>query len=216
MNRSVSRDLCSFKAMPVTFLKLMSAVFGLLVTLSCCFPSRVCGQEPGPVRPSGQSRSTSIIWTELLQKTPYPHNAPLPPDVRTVLDGTYVKFDPKNVPPVPCRRCPDYMPEGGIWKLNLDKGIFRIFHEVTGWRSLGSFIVDGNQLQLFNDPCCIEFKGLYRWTRADRRLILQAVEDRCAIGLRAKNLTQLPWRSCRPPSMETGTHDQERQTSDCD
>jgi hypothetical protein len=63
--------------------------------------------------------------------------------VRTALDGTYTKLDPKKAPPVPCRRCPDYVPQGGIWKLNLDKGIFRIFHESTGWRSIGSDVSTG-------------------------------------------------------------------------
>jgi hypothetical protein len=125
--------------------------------------------------------------------------------VPTALDGTYTKFDPKKTPPVPCRRCPDYIPQGGIWKLNLDKGIFRIFHESTGWRSIGSFIIDGNRLQVFNDPCCIEVKGFYRWTLAQGRLSLQVVEDKCAIRQRAKNLTKLPWLSCQPPSMEAGS-----------
>jgi hypothetical protein len=148
--------------------------------------------------------STSVIWTELLQKTPFPHTSPLPPQVPTVLDGTYTRFDPKKTPPVACRRCPDYAPQGGIWKLNLNKGVFRIFHEFTGWRSIGSFVVDGNRMQLFNDPTCMEAMGSYAWTLKEGRLGLQVVEDECAIGLRAKNLTKLPWMSCQPPSMEAG------------
>ncbi len=209
MNRSASRYLGSSNVMQVTFLGVVSIFFGMLVILCGFFATGVFGQEAEPVPPSGQSRGNSVIWTELLQKIPYPHTAPLPPAVHSALDGTYAKFDPKRTPPVACRRCPDYMPEGGIWKLNLDKGIFRIFHEVTGWRSLGSFIVDGNRLQLFNDPCCIEVTGFYRWTLTDRQLILRVDEDDCAIGLRAKNLTQRPWRSCRPPSVEAGTGDHE-------
>ncbi|MGD8991700.1 MAG: hypothetical protein PVI00_09650 [Desulfobacterales bacterium] len=31
---------------------------------------------------------TLVIWTELLQKTPFAHTAPLPPQNRTVLDGS--------------------------------------------------------------------------------------------------------------------------------
>ncbi len=216
MNHPVSRFPRSLIAATVTLFVLLPVFLGVLVTLYCSFPSGVLGQESEPVSPSGQNPSTSVIWTELLQKTPYPHTAPLPPRVRTVLDGTYTKFNPKMTPPVPCRRCPDYMPEGGIWKLNLDKGIFRVFHEVTGWRSLGSFIVDGSQVQLFNDPYCTEVVGFYDWALADRYLILQAVEDRCAIGLRAKNLTQLPWRSCQPPSTQTRTNDHEPRSPGCD
>ena len=216
MNRSVSRYPGSSITKAVTLFAVLPVFFGVLVTFVCFSPSGVFGQEPGPVPPSGQSRVTSIIWIELLQKTPYPHTAPLPPKALSALDGTYTKFDPKKIPPVPCRRCPDYMPEGGIWKLNLDKGIFRIFHEVTGWRSLGSFIVDQNQVQLFNDPYCMEAKGVYRWTLTDGRLILQVIEDKCAIGMRAKNFTQLTWRSCQPPSMETGTNDHEPRPPGCD
>ena len=140
----------------------------------------------------------------MLQKTPFPHTAPLPPDVPTVLDATYAKFDPKKKPPVPCRRCPDYVPEGGIWKLNFNSGVYRIFHDFTGWRSIGSFVVDGNRVRLFNDPTCMEVTGAYIWKLKDGRLILQVIEDDCAIGMRAKNLTMLPWMSCQPPSMEAG------------
>ena len=129
-------------------------------------------------------------------------SSPLPPPKRTVLDGTYSKFDPKKTPPVPCRRCPDYVPEGGIWKLQLSKGVFRIFHEFTGWRSIGSFAVDENRVQLFNDPTCIEVTGTYTWTLKGGRLIWVMVQDECAIGMRAKNLMQQPWLSCQPTSKQ--------------
>jgi hypothetical protein len=70
------------------------------------------------------------------------------------MDGTYTKFETKETPPVPCTRCPDYAPESGIWKLNLSKGVFRIFHKATGWKDIGSFIVSEDQLILANDPVC--------------------------------------------------------------
>lgn len=209
MNCPIFKYRGSFIAATVTF-------FGVLVILYCSFAPGVFGLELEPAPPSKQSPSSSVIWTELLQKTPYPHTAPLPPPVRTILDGTYTKFDPKKTPPVPCRRCPDYMPEGGIWKLNLDKGVFRIFHEVTGWRSLGSFVVEGSQVRLFNDPSCMEVKGLYRWTVADGSLILQVIEDRCAIGLRAKNLTQLPWLPCETPAGDDALGNQRPKPSGCE
>ena len=204
MNRSVARYPGSSIAARVPFLSGLLIFSGVLTALYASFPTGAFCTESEPAPPSGQNSSTSIIWSELLQKTPFPHTAPLPARVHTALDGTYTKFDPKKTPPVPCRRCPDYVPQGGIWKLNLDKGIFRIFHESTGWRSLGSFVIDGNRVQVFNDPCCIEVMGSYNWTLERGRLILQVVEDKCAIGLRAKNLTKLPWLSCQPPSMEAG------------
>jgi hypothetical protein len=174
-----------------------------LVNLSCSSHTQTGGQAGKPSGAGTANGSTSVIWTELLQKTPFPHTAPLPPQKRTVLDGTYTKFDPKKTPAVACRRCPDYVPEGGIWKLHLNKGVFRIFHEFTGWRSIGSFVVEGNRVQLFNDPTCIEVTGMYTWTLEAGRLNWMVVQDECAIGMRAKNLAQQPWLSCQPPSMET-------------
>jgi hypothetical protein len=183
----------------------MALFYGLVLgIISCSSLTQNEGNAPQPSSSANANGSTSVIWTELLQKTPFPHTSPLPPQVPTVLDGTYTKFDPKKTPPVPCRRCPDYAPQGGIWKLNLNKGIFRIFHEFTGWRSIGSFVVYENRVQLFNDPTCLEVTGSYTWTLKEGRLGLQVVEDKCAISLRAKNLTKLLWMSCQPPSMEAG------------
>ena len=158
--------------------------------------------------------STSV-WFELQQRTPYPFTIPLPAPTRIILDGTYTKFELKETPPVHCRRCPDYAPEGGLWKLRLDKGVFRIFHEVTGWRSLGSFIVSkderpsprSGQLVLANDPTCQEVVGVYTWELEEGKLILKGIEDKCAIGLRAMNLTNLLWLSCLPPSTEADITD---------
>jgi hypothetical protein len=145
-------------------------------------------------------------WFALLQRRPFAYK-PLPPAEASVLDGIYVKRDPKKEAPVPCRRCPDYAPEGGIWRLNLDKGIFRIFHDATGWRSIGSFLVEGDRLILFNDPCCHEVTGTYHWRLREGRFILEVIEDECAIRLRAANFARQPWLSCRPPSIEAAITD---------
>ncbi len=178
-----------------------TVAFCLLMGInSCAAPT----QKPDPSPTGDASEAHSIIWIELLQKTPYPHTAPLPPQRPTILDGFYTKFDPRETPPVPCRRCPDYVPAGGIWKLNFDKGIYRIFHKFTGWRSIGSFVVDGNRVQLFNDPTCMEAVGTYIWAVDAGALNLQVIEDECAIRMRAKNLTQLPWTLCPLSSMEAG------------
>lgn len=92
-------------------------------------------------------------------------------------------------------------------RLNLDKGIFRIFHDATGWRSIGSFVVEGDRLILFNDPCCHEVKGTYHWSLREGNFILEVIEDDCAIRLRAANFTRQPWLSCRPPSLEAAITD---------
>lgn len=149
----------------------------------------------------GVTDSMSPEWTGLLQRMPYGFKT-LPPAERSPIDGTYTKVDPKEDPRVPCRRCPDYAPEGGLWKLQWDRGVFRILHVSSGWKSIGSFVVDANRLSLFNDPVCHEITGLYTWTLEDNQLVLRVVGDECAILLRAMNLTKQPWLSCRPPNRE--------------
>lgn len=183
-------------------------------------------QEPQPsvLNTSGIATTSKSVWFELLQRSPYPFTIPLPPALRTIIDGTYTKFELKETPPVHCRRCPDYAPEGGIWKLSLDKGAFRIFHEVTGWKSLGTFIVtrdepsspSSGQLLLANDPTCQEVIGVYHWKLGEGKLILTVVEDKCAIRLRAMNLTNLPWLSCQPPSREAAITDHWPKPSGCE
>lgn len=150
---------------------------------------------------------SSDPWFELLQRSPYPYTLPLPPPNATIMDGTYTKVETKETPPVPCRRCPDYAPEDGLWKLNFTKGVFRIFHTVTGWKDMCSFILSGDQLTLANDPVCHEIIGVYRWKLEEGKLILTVVDDNCAIGLRAMNLTKLPWLSCQPPNTEAAVTD---------
>jgi len=146
--------------------------------------------------------SASAIWSGLLERHPFPYLIPLPEPKRTELDGTYVKTVSAAAERVHCLRCPDYAPEGGIWKLNLDRGVYRIFHPESGWKSIGTYIVADDRLLLANDPACIDNLGLYRWRIETDRLILEAIDDPCAIKLRAMNLAQQPWRSCRPPNIE--------------
>lgn len=171
----------------------------------------------GPAQTFAPSASPTVDrWSELFQHTPYPYSTPYPSPETSVLDGTYIKLDPQKATPVPCRRCPDYLVEGGIWKLNFDKGIFRIFFQVTGWRSMGSFTASGDRLYLFNDPNCIEDVGVFRWSLEDGQLILQEVDDPCAIDLRGKNLSKQPWLSCQPPSEEAASSGPWTEPAGCD
>ncbi len=160
--------------------------------------------------------SNQDIWNELLQRAPYPHTVPLAPPQSTPVDGTYTKVEKKEGEPVHCLRCPDYAPEGGIWKLNLARGVFRIFHRVTGWKDIGSFYVSGDRLILANDPVCHETIGVYRWKLEDGRLTLKEIDDPCAIHLRAMNLTNLSWLSCQPPSAEAAVSDHWPKPQGCD
>ena len=69
--------------------------------------------------------------------------------------------------------------------LHLDKGIFRVFHEISGWRTLGSFTVSGDQIKFFNDPHCTQVVGIYTWKLEEGKLVFEVVEDECFLDLRA-------------------------------
>jgi hypothetical protein len=134
-------------------------------------------------------------WSRLLLKTPYPYTTPLPPANATTLDGTYSKLDPREGTRPFCVRCMPYPAEGGIWKLHLDKGIFRILstRSLNGWNSMGSFAISGNRITLFNDPHCLETVGTYSWSLEGEQLVLQPIQDDCADGWRAITFTNYPW-----------------------
>ena len=154
-------------------------------------------------------------WRELLQRDPYPHTIPLL-SKDTVIDGTYVKKAEKEGDIVPCRRCPDWLPNPGIWKLHLDRGTYRVYHESTGWTSIGSYILADKRIIFANDPSCINGVGVYQWKYDKRGLIFKVIDDSCAIKLRAKNLTEVPWRSCQPPNIEAAVTEHWPKPQGCD
>jgi len=173
------------------------------------FSSSPCFSE------SGKTDSSKNGWSELFQKDPYPHTIPLL-SKRTVLDGTYVKKAIKAGEVVPCRRCPDWLPNPGIWKLNLKAGTYRIYHDATGWKSIGIYIVAANRIILANDPSCIDGIGVYEWIFEDRKLKFKVIDDDCAIKLRARNLTEVPWDSCHPPGIEAAITEHWPKPRGCD
>jgi len=165
--------------------------------------------------PAATVTDSRLVW--LLQQTPYPFTTPLPPTKTTVLDGIYTKFDPQQsdhdtlpaggvtmphpkregvfwLKPVP------YPLEGGAWILRLDKGVFRVYHETTGWRTLGSYTVSEGRIDFFNDPSCYYVVGSYTWELEAGQLTLQAIDDECdgrvlgGGGLRVMNFTSHPWK----------------------
>ena len=163
-----------------------------------------------------QPHSPREVWFELLLRHPYPYLIPLPEAKRSDLDGTYTKVVVTKTERVHCLRCPDYASEGGVWKLNLDQGVFRIFHPESGWKSIGTYIVAGDRILLANDPTCIDELGLYRWRVDEGRLALEVIDDPCAIKLRAMNLTQQPWLPCRPPNIEAAVTEHWQKPEGCD
>jgi hypothetical protein len=193
-------------------------VFLFLLVSACVPPNQQPTPDPAPPRPpdTGPSATPTDIWNALFQHTPVPWTTPLPPMDGTILDATYVKINPRPATPFPCRRCPDYALEGGLWKFSLSKGIFRIYYTMNGWRSIGSYTVSGNRLYLFNDPYCNWDTGVYKWRLEDGVLILAEIDDPCSQGLRAANLADQPWLSCMPPNVEAMITDHWQKPHGCD
>ncbi|MEK6575763.1 MAG: hypothetical protein AABZ58_15755, partial [Chloroflexota bacterium] len=119
--------------------------------------------------------TATSVWDALLEKTPFAYAAPLPDPVPSPLDGIYAKVDQSWPQWWLCRRCADYRPAGGIWRLQFDKGVMRIYYEVTGWISMASFTVSGDRLHIFTRPYCPEDAGEYTWKLEDGQLTLETI-----------------------------------------
>lgn len=211
-----------------------------VLSTGCAAPSSPSASEPSPVvaEPTAAELAVTVVtsapqatsapaatatpagpttdrWAELFERTPYPYTTPLPESADTALDGIYVKVEQIEGTPTPCRRCPDYKIEGGVWRLSFDNGIFRVYHAVTGWRSLGSYAVEQDRLLLFNDPTCHDMVGSYRWSLEGGVLRLEVIEDGCAFQLRARNLSSIPWSACTPPNEEAAVTDHWKKPAGC-
>ena len=165
--------------------------------------------------PYNSAATPTPLWSGLLGQTPVPQDRPLPANKPTPLDGAYALHDPSPPQWWSCRRCADYRPSGGTWRLLFDRGVLRILYPVTGWRNLASFEVDGDSLQLFNDPICPWDRGTYRWRQVGDGLTLEVVEDACSFGLRAQNLGRASWSSCQPPDLRAAVSDAWNKPSEC-
>jgi len=144
----------------------------------------------------GQSSSPTTVWDALLTRQPMSINGtPIPPGETSIVDGTYGRLD--DTPPQwwRCLRCAEYRPAGGLWRLQLEKGVMRIYYEVNGWVSLASFRVEGDRLFLSDDLVCRE-QGEYRWHMSKSTLSLETIDDLCAFELRGRNLSHAAWQRC--------------------
>jgi hypothetical protein len=173
----------------------------------------------GEITPGPHKQVPDLSMT--IEVPPFPYSTPLPPPIPSRLDGLYTKTVPIEGTPVPCRRCAGYRLEGGVWSLYFDKGVFKVFQQDTDFEAIGSFTISGDRLMLFNDPYCeenLQMVGTYTWKLDSNSLVLQAIDDSCSIGLRARNLTSSPWtrdptrsaqRSdpCQPPNREAAITD---------
>ena len=80
--------------------------------------------------------------------------------------------------------------------------MYRIFHEATGWFSLGSFTISEDRFLIYNDPTCIDTTGVYTWNLEAGTLNFEAIADACQVDRRARSFANLAWASCQPPHAE--------------
>ena len=120
---------------------------------------------------------------------PYPFMSPTPAPTDSVLDGTYLRTltlgelgGARIAMPYRCLRCIPYRIDAGVSTLILTRGAYYVHHQLSGFRTMGSFVVDGDRLTLFNDPNCPQTPGTYRFELTAHALRFTVIEDDCAYG----------------------------------
>jgi hypothetical protein len=172
------------------------AVTGIVLILVIIFYIRSTVSHANTQPIAVVTGTPTSIWNALLESTPYAYLTPLPAPEKSLIDGVYTKVDPSWPQWWKCLRCADYRVAGGIWKLQFEQGVMRIYYEVTGWRSIASYTIKEDRLYLFNDPYCPEHTGEYQWSIVNDELTLKTVDDPCAFDLRAKNFSKQTWAFC--------------------
>lgn len=133
---------------------------------------------------------------------PYPYLSPTPPPTtETVLDGTYIRtLTLRDVGgariglPFRCLRCPPYRIDAGVSTIMFWHGAYFLHHQMSGFRTQGSFVVDGDRVTLFNDPNCPQERGLYAFETTAHGLRFDVIHDDCPwSGERADDLMAVQW-----------------------
>lgn len=186
---------------------------GVLGTCAVALVVTACSVRAPTSSPSAGATPLAVPdWREDPNE-PFPFVTPVPPLAATPVDGVYVRVptDPYEGQRAPCRRCPPYPLDRGVSRLSLVAGRYEMLHQEPRYRILAHYTVEGDELVIFNDPECSHVVGRYRWTLADESLTLEAIDDSCAFGQRADDLTAVSWTlvgaipagvGCEPPGEE--------------
>jgi hypothetical protein len=142
-------------------------------------------------------------FTELLEPFDYD---PAPPLEVTDIDGFYMRIvrleevgGPRWGLPLHCRRCPAFRVDPGVETLLLYRGRFWMEHQMSGFRALGHYEVDGDRVMFFNDVNCSRTHGLYEWSQTRTSLSFGVLDDPCPFeDERADDLMYSPWTRVRP------------------
>lgn len=125
----------------------------------------------------------------------------MPPRAATPIDGTYVRIvsladvgGPLIGLPYRCLRCPPYRVDPGLTTLIFYEGRYFLHHQLSGFKALGHYTIDGDRIRMFNDPNCSGMAGEYSWRLQGGALAFQPIDDTCAFGNeRAHDLTVVSW-----------------------
>ena len=132
---------------------------------------------------------------------PYPFMSPTPPPDPSVLDGTYLRtLTLRDVGgariglPYRCLRCPPFRIDAGVSTLIFTRGAYYLHHQLSGFRTMGSFVIEGDRVTLFNDANCPQTPGIYAFELTAHGLRFRVVEDECPFsGERSFDLLVRPW-----------------------
>jgi hypothetical protein len=178
----------------------------LVVTAGCTQTTEPPEAQPRPTPGDFQIRPVVEVGE------PYAYSEPAPPEDPTPIDGRYsrtISVEQAGGIPIFCQRCAPWRLDAGDATLRLEGGRFYTSFEPIaqdrpcptcrmppGFSATGHYRVEGDRLEIFNDPNCADMTGVYRWSLRGERLVLKVVEDRCPfVRLRAKYLTAAPWEN---------------------
>ncbi|HEX2766531.1 MAG TPA: hypothetical protein VHR55_07860 [Candidatus Limnocylindria bacterium] len=185
------------------------ATLALLVACGATMPTG----GPSEPLPSASPTAAAPDWRAVPEE-PYPFVTPVPALAPTAIDGEWDRepTDPSTGSIVACVRCAPYPKDRSRSLLRLELGRWEVIHGEPGYRGYGHYVVEGDRITLFNDPECGTESGSYRWKIDDDRLTLTEIDDPCAFGQRARDLTDRAWviaaaDRCRPPDEEAAVTD---------
>jgi hypothetical protein len=132
---------------------------------------------------------------------PYPFMSPTPPPSPTAIDGTYLRTmtlhdvgGARVGLPFRCLRCPPFRIDAGVSTLIFTRGAYYLHHQLSGFRTRGSFVVEGDRVTLFNDANCPQTPGVYEFELTPHAIRFRVIEDDCPFsGERALDLMVRPW-----------------------
>jgi hypothetical protein len=82
----------------------------------------------------------------------------------------------------------------GVTTLIFYEGRYFMHHQLSGFKALGHYTLDGDRIRLFNDPNCSTMTGEYSWKLKGGGLTFRVIDDPCAFGNeRAHDLTVATW-----------------------